>query len=70
MKVVKIGKDKIITPWLTAEEAAVYCAMSPSTFNRRRHKEKLPVGNFGGNPRFYSPVLDEWMKGKADNGCS
>lgn len=61
MKVLRTGKQEIRTQWLSVEEAAEYCRMSVSTFARKRRILPCPSGNMGGHPKFYSPVLDEWL---------
>jgi hypothetical protein len=61
------GKKEIISPWLSVSEAAEYCRMSERTFTRKRKILPCPVGNFGGPPKFFSSVLDVWLK-KVYNG--
>ena len=56
--------DEIVSPWLTPEEAARYCAMTPPTFRRKQKLLPVPFGGCGGDEntrRYYAPVLDQWL---------
>lgn len=62
MKVIRLNRHKqILTPWLSLDEAAAYCGVSRETF--RRYNQILPCPGTGGKrPRYYAPVLSQWME--------
>ena len=65
MKIIrKNRRQHIITPWLSAKEAAAYCGVSKETF-RRICKNIVPCPSSGGNEhnrRYYAPVVSEWWE--------
>ena len=67
MKVIRTNSSPqhhIITPWLSAEEAAAYCGISKTTF-RRICNNVLPCPATGGNEhnrRYYAPVVSKWWE--------
>ena len=59
-----MGKgEELTTPWLKAGEAAMYCGMSLSTFNR--FAKDIPR-IIGGKPKYHAKVLDAFMAGKRE----
>lgn len=63
MKTVDIGKGVVVsTPVLTADEAAVYLGVSPRTMRGL----PVPRHRVGGQVRYDSREIDEWMKAQAD----
>lgn len=56
----KDGQVVIETCWLVAEEAAAYCGVSKSTFQRYRHE--IPAAGLNGR-LFHTNVLDWWLGG-------
>jgi len=50
------------TPWLTPDEAAFYCRISPSLFNQLRKEVPIKTGGRPRRPRFHRKELDHWME--------
>jgi len=67
MKLIKLAgkhrREHIISPWLSFEEAAIYCGVSKTTFQRLQQKKPCPhtAGNEN-NRRYHSAVIDQWWK--------
>jgi hypothetical protein len=54
------GKKRLIaTPWLNTGEAAVYCGLSRTTFDKRA--AGIPCGGTGRHRRYHVDVLDKWV---------
>lgn len=74
MKLIRLPKSKnhIMTPWLTPEEAALYCCMSRETFHKLR--QLLPCPHAGtGEPKttkYHAAILDEWLNALASKNIS
>jgi len=52
--------EEISTPWLSTDEAAVYCNMSRGYFLTQT--KGVPRAGGVGKPKYHIDVLDEWMK--------
>jgi len=64
MKKIQMGKgEEVSTPWLTSDEAALYCNMSRTSFNKIC--KGIPRSE-GGKPKYHTKVLDGFMSGEED----
>ena len=59
----KKGKS-VSTPWLTVDEAAVYCSLSRNGFSQ--HVAGVPCGGSGRYRWYHVKVLDSWMNNELD----
>jgi len=63
MKEVTLEKDgkirRIVTKWLTSDEAALYCGISRNTFDL--HAEGVPHGGSRTHRRYDVEILDKWI---------
>lgn len=65
MKEIRIKEGKTIrTPWLRASEAAAYCGVSVSYFDK--HAEELPHQGSGRVRIYHEHILDQWINGELD----
>jgi excisionase family DNA binding protein len=65
-KEIMLERAKILTPWLTASEAAIYCGIHRNTFDR--FAGGIPHGGTGKHRRFHKDVLDKWINNEI-GGC-
>jgi len=58
------GERVVKSPWLRPEEAAAYCGISRSMFEKRA--ERLPCRRDGRTRLYHVKVLDQWLEGSLD----
>lgn len=65
MRYTRINTNTVIrSPWLSSEEAAVYCEMGINRFRELAKRTSLPraITSSSNKPRYNARVLDEWMQ--------
>ena len=69
MKELILDKNrKIITPWLTSDEAALYCGIHRNTFDL--HSVGVPFGGSRSHRRWHARTLDKWVNNELDTPFS
>jgi predicted site-specific integrase-resolvase len=63
MKIIKTSNNKhITTPWMSPDEAATYCGVSRSTFDRWQKIIELPYAGDKNNRRYLEETISGWLQ--------
>jgi len=67
MRETRFTKDRVIkSPWLRIEEAAAYCGISRTLFDKNSLAVDLPHGGDNHTRIYHVDVLDRWIAGTLD----